>query len=165
MNVHNLILITGRLAAAPELKTTQSGISCCSFNVAVNRPYQKDKQQEADFIPVIAWRQTAEFVSRYFEKGSVITVLGSIRNNNYTDQNGVKHYSMNVQAENVSFGIKTNNKEGQAYTSQYNTPPPVNQNQASPEPLTARSQPAEEPVQIGDISDFEEILSDGEVPF
>ena len=158
MNVHNLILITGRLAAAPELKTTQSGISCCSFNVAVNRPYQKDKQQEADFIPVIAWRQTAEFVSRYFEKGSVITVLGSIRNNNYTDQNGVKHYSMNVQAENVSFGLKSSDSNASAGQPTA-APPAANQ---TPD---AKNQPAEESVQLGDLNDFEEILSDGEVPF
>lgn len=158
MNIHNLVLITGRLAADPELRTTQSGISCCQFNVAVNRQYQKGKPQEVDFISVTAWRQTAEFVSRYFKKGNVITVLGSMRNNNYTDQNGVKHYSMNVQAENVAFGLKSSDSNASAGQTSA-TPPAANQ---TPD---AENQPAEESVQLGDLNDFEEILSDGEVPF
>ena len=158
MNIHNLVLITGRLAADPELRTTQSGISCCQFNVAVKRQYQKDKPQEVDFISVTAWRQTAEFVSRYFKKGNVITVLGSMRNNNYTDQNGIKHYSMNVQAENVTFGLKSSDSNASAGQSPA-TPPAENQ---TPD---AENQPAEESVQLGDLNDFEEILSDGEVPF
>lgn len=102
----NKVILIGRLTADPELRQTQSGISSCRFTVAVNRPYKsKDSNEnEADFINVIAWRQTAEFVSRYFSKGKMIIVEGSLRNNNYTDQNGVKHYSMNVLADNVSFG-------------------------------------------------------------
>lgn len=158
MNIHNLVLITGRLAADPELRTTQSGISCCQFNVAVNRQYQKGKPQEVDFISVTAWRQTAEFVSRYFKKGNVITVLGSMRNNNYTDQNGVKHYSMNVQAENVAFGLKSSDSNASAGQPPA-APPAANQ---TPD---VENQPAEESVQLGDLNDFEEILSDGEVPF
>ena len=158
MNIHNLVLITGRLAADPELRTTQSGISCCQFNVAVKRQYQKDKPQEVDFISVTAWRQTAEFVSRYFKKGNVITVLGSMRNNNYTDQNGVKHYIMNVQAENVAFGLKSSDSNASAGQ------PPATTSAANQTP-DAENQPAEESVQLGDLNDFEEILSDGEVPF
>ena len=83
MNVHNLVSITGRLTADPELKTTQSGVNCCRFCVAVNRPYQKDKEQEADFINVAAWKATAEFVSRYFSKGRMICVEGNLRTGSY----------------------------------------------------------------------------------
>lgn len=155
MNVHNLVSITGRLTADPELKTTQSGISCCRFCVAVNRPYQKDKEQEADFINVSAWRATAEFVSRYFHKGTPITVIGSIRNNNYTDQNGVKHYSNEVLADNVGFVPKSADSGNAASTMSYK----------SAENSKPGNKPAEENVSIGDLSDFEEILEDGEVPF
>lgn len=149
MNVHNLVSITGRLTADPELRTTQSGISNCRICVAVNRPYQKDKEQEADFINVVAWRQTAEFICKYFQKGTPITVLGSMRNNNYTDSSGVKHYGMDVQADNVGFVPKnSDNNNGQ--------PKPVNGN------TMVKS---DETVSIGDLGDFEEILSDNEVPF
>ena len=154
MNVHNLVSITGRLTADPELKTTQSGISCCRFCVAVNRPYQKDKEQKADFINVVAWKATAEFVSKYFYKGTPITVIGSLSNNNYTDQNGVKHYSMEVLADNVGF-VPKNADSGNTTA---NTSPATT---AKTPDKTAES----ENVVVGDLSDFEEILEDGEVPF
>ncbi len=143
----NKVILMGRLTADPELRQTTSGISTCRFSVAVDRPYRKDQERQADFIRVNTWRQTAEFVSRYFSKGKMIIVEGSLRNNDYTDANGVKHYSMEVQADNVSFG---ESKGG-------------GQQQAAPAP--AQTQPAQESIQLGDLSDFEEILSDGEVPF
>ena len=119
MNVYNLVSLSGRLTADPELKTTQSGISNCRICIAVNRPYQKDKEQEADFINVVAWRQTAEFICKYFQKGSPITVIGSMRNNNYTDSNGVKHYAMDVQADNVGFAIKNSSDNVSASAAGY----------------------------------------------
>ena len=95
----NKVIIMGRLTADPELRQTPSGISTCRFSVAVDRGYKsKDTgERQTDFIRVTAWRQTAEFVSRYFSKGKMIIVEGSLRNNDYTDANGVKHYSMDVQ--------------------------------------------------------------------
>ena len=143
----NKVILMGRLTADPELRQTTSGISTCRFSVAVDRPYRKDQERQADFIRVNTWRQTAEFVSRYFSKGKMIIVEGSLRNNDYTDANGVKHYSMEVQADNVSFGESKGS----------------GQQQAAPAP--AQTQPAQESIQLGDLSDFEEILSDGEVPF
>lgn len=161
MNVHNLVSITGRLIAAPELKTTQSGISNCRICVAVNRPYQKDKEQEADFINVIAWRQTAEFICKYFQKGTPITVIGSMRNNNYTDSNGVKHYGMDVQADNVGFVPKnSDNNNGQLSQGNYSFAPEPPQSSNST--TVAKS---DDSVSIGDLGDFEEILSDDSVPF
>lgn len=100
----NRIILMGRLVADPELKITPSGVAVCRFKIAVDRPYQKDKEKQADFIPCTAWRNTAEFVSKYFSKGKMIIVEGSLRNNDYTDKDGVKHYSMNVQVDNTSFG-------------------------------------------------------------
>ena len=102
----NKVIIMGRLCADPELKQTQSGIATCRIRVAVNRQFV-DKQtgeRQADFINVTCWRQSAEFVSKYFHKGSMIIVEGSLRNNDWTDQNGVKHYSMEVFAESIQFG-------------------------------------------------------------
>lgn len=100
----NRVILMGRLCAEPELKQTQSGIPVCRFRIAVNRPYKKDAdKQEADFIGCTAWRGTAEFVSRYFQKGSMILVEGQLRNNDYTDNNNIKHYSFDVLAERVDF--------------------------------------------------------------
>lgn len=94
----------GRLTADPELKTTNSGLSVTSFTVAVDRPYQKDgKEREADFINVVAWRKTAEFVTNYFSKGSMIAIQGRIQTRKYKDKNGNNRIAFEVVAENVSF--------------------------------------------------------------
>ena len=94
----------GRLTAAPELKTTQSGISTVRFSVAVERRYNKQgEDRQTDFIDCVAWRQTAEFVSKYFNKGSMIAVEGSIQTRNYEDKNGNKRKAVEVQVDNVSF--------------------------------------------------------------
>lgn len=159
----NKVILMGRLTADPELRQTPSGVSSCRFSVAVDRPYKsKDTgERQTDFIRVTAWRQQAEFVSRYFSKGRMIIVEGSLRNNDYTDQNGVKHYSMDVQADNVSFG---ESKAASAANSEGITNNTFRQPQQSQQ-APAQSQPAEETVSLGDLGDFEEILSDGEVPF
>ncbi len=166
----NKVILMGRLTADPELRQTTSGIASCRFSVAIDRGYKSRDtgERQTDFINVIAWRQTAEFVSRYFSKGRMIIVEGSLRNNNYTDQNGVKHYSMDVQADNVSFGESKSaanasggidNGSFQQYSQQAApTPAPM---QAAPQQTAASN----ESIQIGDLGDFEEILSDGEVPF
>ena len=101
----NKIILGGRLTSAPELKQTQSGIPVCSFSIAVNRRFGfKDANQpQADFFNVTAWRQTAEFVHRYFTKGSSILVVGSLQNRSWTDQSGQKHYATDVVADEVSF--------------------------------------------------------------
>ena len=141
----NKVILMGRLTADPELKTTQSGISSCRFNVAVNRNYKaSDGSQQADFISVQTWRTTAEFICKYFKKGGMIIVEGTLQNNNYTDSNGAKHYSYVVNAEKVNFG-ESKSQSGQ-----------------NSQPASATSQNAENDT---DLSDFEEILGDGDVPF
>ena len=99
----NKIILGGRLTAAPELKQTQSGIPVCSFSIAVNRRAKAGEERVADFFNVTAWRQTAEFVHRYFTKGSSILVVGSLQNRSWTDQSGQKHYATDVVADEVSF--------------------------------------------------------------
>ena len=99
----NSVVIMGRLTADPELKTTNSGLSVTRFTVAVDRQYQKDKEKKADFINVVAWRQTAEFVTSYFSKGSTIAVQGSIQTRKYTDRNGNNRTSFEIVADKVSF--------------------------------------------------------------
>ncbi|MBE6796222.1 MAG: single-stranded DNA-binding protein [Ruminococcaceae bacterium] len=111
----NCAVIMGRLTADPELRQTPNGISVTRFTVAVDRGYVKaGEERKADFINVIAWRQTAEFVSKYFSKGSMIAVQGSIQTGSY-EKDGVKRYTFEVSADNVSFcGSKNESSNGGA---------------------------------------------------
>lgn len=110
-NMLNCAVIMGRLTADPELKTTQGGISVTSFCVAVDRNYVKQgEERETDFINIVAWRQTADFVTRYFHKGSMIAVQGSIQTRPYEDKSGIKRTAVEIVADNVSFcGSKQEN--------------------------------------------------------
>ena len=100
----NTAIIMGRLTVDPELKQSKSEVSVTSFTVAVERSYTKQgEERQTDFIDVVAWRQTAEFVTRYFRKGSMIAVQGSIQTRNYEDKNGNKRKAVEIVADNVSF--------------------------------------------------------------
>lgn len=100
----NKVILGGRLTADPELKTTPSGISVCSFCVAVNRDYKgPDGKYQADFINVTAWRGTAEFISRYFRKASSICVVGSIQTRTWVDQAGQKRFGIDIVVEEARF--------------------------------------------------------------
>ena len=99
----NRIILMGRLTKDPELRTTQSGVTMCRFSIAVDRAYSKGQEKQTDFFDITAWRQTAEFVSKYFSKGKCILIEGKLQNNNYTDQNGVKQYRNAIIADNVAF--------------------------------------------------------------
>ena len=100
----NSVVIMGRLTYEPELRATPSGVSVVRFQVAVDRSYQKAREErKTDFIDCTAWRQTAEFVCKYFHKGSMIAVEGSLQTDNYTDQNGEKRKSVQLVASQVSF--------------------------------------------------------------
>ena len=103
----NSVCLMGRLAVDPELKTTPSGASVCNFRLAVERTYQpKGQEKQTDFIGVVAWRGTAEFVGRYFRKGQLVAVQGSIQTRSYTDKDGNKRTSFDVVADNVFFAEK-----------------------------------------------------------
>ena len=107
----NMVALMGRLTYEPELISTPNGVSVLRFQVACDRSYQtKGQERQADFIDCVAWRQTAEFISRYFHKGSMIAVEGTIQTSNYTDKNGNNRKQTEVLANNVSFcGSKNEN--------------------------------------------------------
>lgn len=141
----NKVILYGRLTKDIELRKTSSGTAVVKFTVACDRPFanKQSGERECDFIECTAWRGTAEFLSRYFKKGDSITVDGSLRNNNYEDKNGVKHYSFVVMADNIGFGA--GKKESQ-----------------SSAPVAAESSP----LSGLNLDDFEEILSDqDDAPF
>ena len=99
----NSVIIMGRLTADPELRTTTNGLSVTSFTVAVDRNYKSGDERQTDFISVVAWRGTADFVTRFFKKGQMIAVQGSLQVSNYEDKNGNKRTNYDVVADNVSF--------------------------------------------------------------
>lgn len=164
----NVAAILGRLTADPELRTTQSGISVCSFTVAVDRDFTDDNgNRQADFINCVAWRQTAEFVSRYFSKGKMIGVKGSIQTRSYEDRNGNKRTAVEIKADSVSFagdkdkGQQSNQQPigdyvqpsaGAAYT-----------RPAAQQPTQAYGQPAG--YQQNSFDDYQEITPDEDLPF
>lgn len=100
----NVAVLMGRLVADPELRTTPSGISVTSFTIAVDRSYQKaGDDRQADFIDIVAWRGTADFVCKYFRKGQLIAVQGSIQTRSYQDKDGNKRKAFEIVADNVHF--------------------------------------------------------------
>ena len=113
----NHITIMGRLTRDPELRRTGSGIAVASFTVAVDRDFsgRDGGERETDFIDCVAWRQTGEFVSKYFTKGSMIVVSGRLQIRNWTDKEGNKRRSAEVVADNCYFGESKRNSEGNAY--------------------------------------------------
>lgn len=155
----NKVIIIGRLTADPELRQSQNGTASCRFNVAVNRKFKNQNgEYDADFISCGAFKQTAEFISRYFTKGKMIALEGTLRTGSYQDRNhpDVTHYTTDVFVENVEFcGDKGNNQ---------NQPAP--QTTAQNVVQQAQTQGVQtEQTDYGSLSDFEEILSDGDVPF
>ena len=119
----NKAIIMGRLTRDPELKTTPSGVSVCSFSVAVDRKFVKQgEERQADFINCVAWRQQAEFVSKYFTKGKMINVVGNIQTRSWDDANGNKRYATDVVADEINFcGDKSTNSSSSGNYSSTNS--------------------------------------------
>lgn len=141
----NKVILMGRLVAAPELKQTGSGTAVTSFSLAVDRRYNKEGEKKADFITIVAWRQTAEFICKYFLKGSAILVCGELQTRSWQDADGKNRYITEVVASEVSFAESKKNSE-------------------------ANSLPAEENATEGDfgaytVEDFEVIDDDLGLPF
>ena len=115
----NHIALMGRLTAAPDVRTTSSNISCCRITLAVERDY-KDKQsgeKATDFIDVVGWRSTADFMGHYFQKGQLVAVSGRLETRTYTDRDGNKRKAFEVNAENVYFAeSKRQNDTGSSYS-------------------------------------------------
>ena len=152
----NHIVIMGRLTRDPELRRTQSGIAVTTISVAVDRDYQSRDSQEkqTDFIDVVAWRSTAEFVSKYFTKGRMIVVEGSLQSRKWQDKNGQNRVSWEVQANNVYFG---DSKRDNAGGGDYGAPSYGGQSYGSP--AESYAAPA------GGSGGFAELEEDGELPF
>lgn len=110
--MYNKAIIMGRLTADPELRQTPSNISVTSFTVACDRSFSKGAERQTDFIDCVAWRNTAEFVCRYFQKGKPILVEGRIQVTSYTDKNGEKRRRYEVVADNVNFVVGSKNDSG-----------------------------------------------------
>ena len=137
----NSVCLMGRLTADPELKSTQSGASVCSFRIAVDRTYTpKGQEKQTDFINIVTWRSTAEFVSRYFRKGQLVAVQGSIQTSQYTDRDGNKRTTFDVVADNVFFAEKKAESGETKQGAGYDHSPDIQ-------------------------GDFEEIISPDELPF
>lgn len=109
----NKTILAGRLTADVELKMTPSGVSVCSFSVAVNRKVMKGAEQKADFINCIAWRNDAEFISKYFKKGSCILLVGQLQNRSWQDTNGIKRYATEVVVDEAYFVDSKSEKSGE----------------------------------------------------
>ena len=147
----NSICLMGRLTGDPELKTTQSGVSVTSFSVAVDRAYRsKDQERQTDFINCVAWRQTAEFISRYFRKGQRIALQGSLQSRRYTANDGSQRTVYEVVVDNAFF---CESKGGQTAGAP---------NYDSQIPQVSEARPAFSTANTGD---FEEILTDEDLPF
>lgn len=100
----NVVAIMGRLVADPELRTTPAGVNACRFRIACDRNFARQgEQRQADFVDIVAWRQRADFVCKYFQKGSMIAIEGALQSRNYQDKNGNNRTAMEVVASNISF--------------------------------------------------------------
>ena len=148
----NKVVLAGRLTAEPELKQTNTGIPVVSVNIAVNRRRARtadQNEQQTDFITIVAWRQTAEFISKYFRKGSAICVTGSIQTRTWTDQQGQKRYSTEVVVDDAMF-VDSRNESGDmgsGYTTDaYGSAPSYSSN-------------------VGTAPNFEEHNTDDDLPF
>lgn len=141
----NIVILMGRLTADPTLKQTTSRTPVAQFTLAVTRPFANKQtgERETDFINCVAWKQTAEFISRYFNKGSMIAVEGRIQVRTYDDNNGQRHWVTEVIVDHAHFTGEKREQGGGGYQ----------------QPQGQQTQ------QSAEYPDFEDILSDGKLPF
>lgn len=155
----NNVSLMGRLTADPELKQTYNGVSVLSFCIAVDRPCSKDGNQQADFINIVAWRQTAEFVSKYFSKGQMIALEGCIQTRPYEDKNGNNRIAFEVIARRVCFCGGKSNDNRQATNGNVTKDNSQPNNQSSPNIKPDESD-------FDSLDGFEEIgMPDDNLPF
>ncbi len=159
----NRVILMGRLTAEPDYRTTQSGVTMVRFTLAVERDYSQQGERQTDFIDIIAWRNTADFVSRYFHKGQLVALQGTLQVRSYTDRDGNKRRAWEVVADQVYFAEpkRDNGYQGNNYDySRYD--------QMTPPPAPAAQQPSySEPAssyQSGDSGDFTPVADD-DLPF
>ena len=143
----NKVILMGRITQNLEVKQTQNGVPVLSFSVAVQRSFAKQgEERQTDFINCVAWRQQAEFISKYFGKGRMICIEGNLRTRSYDDKNGTKHYVTEVFVDSANFTGEPKTQGNGNYSDGNNA---VSNDELS----------------IGNLGDFEEVLSDDGVPF
>jgi len=166
----NRAVLMGRLTVVPELRTTPNGIPVTSFNIAVDRPMTRGAERQTDFIDIVAWRNTPEFVCKYFQKGSPIVIEGRIQVSSYTTREGEKRRRFEVVADNVNFVVGAARNDGGQQNYGYQQAP-----QAAPAQTRPAAQPGyyQEPVpeasvafSSGNADDFSEIIGgEDDLPF
>ncbi len=157
----NKAILIGNLTADPELKQTPSGVSVCSFSIGVTRRFKDASgNYQSDFINIVAWRNTAEFISKYFRKGRPICIVGSIQSRSYTDQQGNKRYVTEVVADEASFVDSKSDSQGA-------NPAFAGMGDAGATPYYApqNAAPAAQPAAQPAAPKFEDIDGDEDLPF
>ncbi len=149
----NKVVLAGHLTATPELRQTPNGVSVTSFSIAINRRFSKNAEGQnqnanVDFINLVAWRNQAEFITRYFKKGSAICVSGSIQSRSWTDQQGAKRYATEVLVDEAFF-VDSNSQGGSGFAAQDNYDQPAPQFSSTPAADTQ----------------FEDMSNDDDLPF
>ena len=155
----NSVSLIGRLTADPELRHTQSGLAMTRFSIAVDRRFAKQgEEKQADFINIVAWRQTAEFICKYFTKGQRIAINGSIQTGSYTAQDGTKRYTFDVVVDNAEFceSKRDSSGSGNNYGSQNSYQQQTYRQEPAPAPSSYSS---------GDSDDFMVVPNDEDLPF
>jgi single-strand DNA-binding protein len=149
----NIVALTGRLTAEPELKKSTSGVSVCSFSIAVARNFKKEGGPEADFIRCVAWRNTAEFICKYFKKGTKIEISGELQSRSYSDKSDGKNKTiMEVIVNQASFA------ESKSSSAPKNEAAPIT-------PASPSSEPKNHDANFLDADGFAPISDDGDLPF
>lgn len=150
----NVVAIMGRLVADPELRTTPAGVNVCQFRIACDRNFARQgEQRQADFVDIVAWRTQADFVCKYFSKGSLIAINGRIQTRNYQDKNGNNRTAFAVVAENINFGGSKGTGSAKV----------ADGGEAAPR-SDAWSK-ADPPANYGGVDDFAEIDDNDDLPF
>ena len=152
----NVVALNGRLTADPELRHTNSDIAVTSFTLAVDRSYVRGgSERQTDFIDIVCWRSTAEFASKYFHKGQLVAVEGSLQTRSYTDNQGNKRKAFEVVANNVHFAESKRDSQNAGVNTEFASQPAPGTNQ----------KPSEDRPSGGNNGDFVEIAGDDDLPF
>lgn len=170
----NRVILQGRLTRDVEMRQTTSGKTVAKFSIATNSGFKNQNgEEQTTFTECTAWGKTAEFVSRYFQKGTQLILEGELRNNNYTDRDGVKHYGMIVNVQSVNFCEKrSDGQPQQSVTAQQAAAySQIGYRQEAPQQFVQQAQAQgvrvqQEPdLSLDGLGGFEEMISDGDVPF
>jgi len=150
----NKIILMGRLVREPELRTTQSGVSVATFTLAVERDFQRGEERQTDFIDIVSWRGTADFVHKYFRKGQLVAVTGRLQSRKWEDKEGNKRTSFEVVTEEVHFA------ERKQDSGSYGAPPPAGASPQRPQQDETPPFRLDAPATFAELDD-----DDGELPF